>query len=150
MGIDNYTYYGPFVEYKPILAERLEKRKGCETCKTSDSAAFCGKCGAKNTNYELAEMREIYLTDITRDALYDPDTGEGFCVGIPNQRTDEIELAGEYSSHGGDKYRPTVVEWKSPEVAVAKFKELFAEHISWLENNGGQPQVKFGVFCYYH
>ena len=95
-------------------------------------------------------MRQISLTDITRDALYDPDTGEDFCVGIPNQNTNEIESAGDCSKLGGNKYHPKIKEWKSPEAATEKFKELFAEHISWLENNGGQPEVRFGVFNYYN
>lgn len=95
-------------------------------------------------------MSLISLTDITRDALYDPDAGEEFCVGIPNQHRSKIESAGECSTSGGGKSVPTIKEWKLPEAATEKFKELFAEHISWLEKNGGQPEVCFGVFNYYN
>lgn len=152
MGVEKDTYYGPFLVFRPIRQFKESYVRGCEVCKTSNNTdRFCPKCGKPLSEYTQHSPREFDIITISDAELYSPDgiRDGDFRVAIPNQFNDEIETAGGLeliSRHGGS----TIKMWANPEDAENKFRQLFASHISWLEQNGGLPEVKFGVFEYYY
>lgn len=152
MGYSKTTYYGPFLVYRAIENTIERDVHGCESCKTvaSPSDKFCSKCGKPTGPYTLVSKHELDLVTETNEDLYSPYINENFRVAIPNRYWTEIREVGEYFGEGGTEYEFCIQEYKNPERAIAKFKELFAKHIEFLASNGGFPEVKFGTFTYFY
>lgn len=162
MGIDRWTYLGPYAEFKlPLKSFKRDTCRQPDTCPNAQSGQFCPSCGMEiKKRFHIYQITDPHLPEIVADVLGEslmtadgmegpeqPDSTTVIYRLVPNTTRE-----GEPREFHLDSQNAFWMEMSelSPGDEINWFKEAFAPEWEALREVFGEFEFKWGLMQWFH